>query len=178
MRSINWRSSSRVGGVFEIFDDVRLDPGVADESDGVARGPAIRIVVDDHIHDHAAPFEVRMPFALADLAQLRLQGRLVERADGKCGEGRDPVPEIAKGRDERPLLLDFAAFDGGRILDAPVGRHRLAGQNGQVSPAALSQTVNTKSITGAPGSANSPQLFERRSSVGNSASLSTLRASG
>ena len=40
------------------------------------------------------------------------------------------------------------------------------GQSGQVSPAALSQTVKTKSITGAPGAANSSQLFERKPSVG------------
>ena len=40
------------------------------------------------------------------------------------------------------------------------------GQTGQLSPAALSQTVNTKSITGASGAANSSQLFERMPSVG------------
>ena len=36
------------------------------------------------------------------------------------------------------------------------------GQTGQVSPAALSQTVNTKSSGGAPGLANSFQDFERK----------------
>ena len=36
------------------------------------------------------------------------------------------------------------------------------GQTGQVSPAALSQTVNTKSSAGAPGLANSLQDFERK----------------
>ena len=39
------------------------------------------------------------------------------------------------------------------------------GQNGQVSPAALSQTVNTKSSGGAPGLANSFQDFERNCAV-------------
>jgi len=39
------------------------------------------------------------------------------------------------------------------------------GQTGQASPAAPSQTVNTKSIAGAPGPANSSQLFERNPSV-------------
>ena len=40
------------------------------------------------------------------------------------------------------------------------------GHTGQDSPAALSQTVKTKSITGASLRANSSQLFERKSSVG------------
>ncbi len=35
------------------------------------------------------------------------------------------------------------------------------GHNGQASPAALSQTVKMKSISGAPGRANSSQLFDR-----------------
>lgn len=35
------------------------------------------------------------------------------------------------------------------------------GQTGQASPAALSQTVNKKSMAGASGFANSSQLFER-----------------
>ena len=40
------------------------------------------------------------------------------------------------------------------------------GHTGQLSPAALSQTVNMKSITGASGATNSVQLFERTPSVG------------
>ena len=36
------------------------------------------------------------------------------------------------------------------------------GQIGQTSPAASSQTVKMKSISGAPASPNSSQLFERR----------------
>jgi hypothetical protein len=35
------------------------------------------------------------------------------------------------------------------------------GHNGQASPAALSQTVKTKSRSGAPGLANTAQDFER-----------------
>jgi hypothetical protein len=35
----------------EILDDMRLDPGVSDQAQGVARGPALRVVVDDHVHD-------------------------------------------------------------------------------------------------------------------------------
>src|ERR1019366_53130 len=41
----------------------------------------------------------------------------------------------------------------------------LPGQIGQVSPAALSHTVKTKSILGAPGAANSSQLLLRNPSV-------------
>src|ERR1700681_3644182 len=52
------------------------------------------------------------------------------------------------------------------------------GQTGQDSLAALSQTVKTKSITGASGPANSCQLFERKLSVGESRLLSTLIANG
>ena len=40
------------------------------------------------------------------------------------------------------------------------------GQIGQTSPAALSQTVKTKSSFGASGPANSSQDFERRPAVG------------
>ena len=40
--------------------------------------------------------------------------------------------------------------------------NRLPGHTGQTSPAARSQTVNTKPITGASGAANSFQSFERR----------------
>src|SRR5260370_41615616 len=51
------------------------------------------------------------------------------------------------------------------------------GHIGQVSPAALSQTVKMKFIAGAPAPANSSQLFERRLSGGESRLLSTLIAS-
>jgi hypothetical protein len=63
--------------------------------------------------------------------------------------------------DEGALLVDLGALDGRRILDSPMRGHRLPGQSGHASPAALSQTVNTKSISGAPGAANSSQFFER-----------------
>jgi hypothetical protein len=39
------------------------------------------------------------------------------------------------------------------------------GQSGQTSPAALSHTVSTKSIAGAPGNANSSQLLLRSADV-------------
>ena len=52
------------------------------------------------------------------------------------------------------------------------------GQTGQASLAASSQRVKTKSIVGAPGAANSSQLFERRPSVGYSSLSSTFMREG
>ncbi len=52
------------------------------------------------------------------------------------------------------------------------------GHIGQVSPAALSQTVKTKSMTGASVRANSFQLFERRPSVGYPRLSSVFSATG
>ena len=42
----------------QIFDDMRLDARIADHRQGVARSPAIRVVIDDDIHGlpHAALF--------------------------------------------------------------------------------------------------------------------------
>jgi hypothetical protein len=34
---------------FQILDDVRLDAGVADETERVARGAAFRVVIDDDV---------------------------------------------------------------------------------------------------------------------------------
>src|SRR3546814_7862313 len=33
----------------QIFDDMRLDPGVADHGQCIARGPALRVMVDDDV---------------------------------------------------------------------------------------------------------------------------------
>ena len=52
------------------------------------------------------------------------------------------------------------------------------GQSGHTSLAALSQTVKTKSISGAPGWANSSQLLLRASAVGSCARSSSRSASG
>jgi hypothetical protein len=54
--------------------------------------------------------------------------------------------------------------------------NRFPGHIGQTSPAAWSQTVKTKSITGAPRSANSGQLLLRNPSVGSSSECSNLSA--
>src|SRR5690606_8885792 len=58
---------------------------------------------------------------------------------------------------------------------AAIGR---PGQTGHVSPAALSQTVMTRSIGSASGPANSCQLFERRPSAGRPVARSTSSAIG
>src|SRR5271154_2881769 len=52
------------------------------------------------------------------------------------------------------------------------------GQMGQTSPAALSQTVKTKSRRGAPGLANSSQGLLRRPAVGKDAASRRRRAAG
>ena len=52
------------------------------------------------------------------------------------------------------------------------------GHTGHISWAALSQTVKTKFIFGAPGFANSSQLLLRKPSVGRCANSIILSASG
>jgi hypothetical protein len=52
------------------------------------------------------------------------------------------------------------------------------GQTGQASPAAPSQTVNTKSIAAAPGATNSSKDFERRPCVSKPCSASSRSAQG
>src|SRR5262249_32104576 len=54
----------------------------------------------------------------------------------------------------------------------------LPGQIGQTSPAALSQTVMTNCICGAPGASNSSQDLDRRPAVGKSNCLSSANAIG
>jgi hypothetical protein len=66
-----------------------------------------------------------------------------------------PDPVVTHG----DYSLDNLFFQDGAVTGWP-------GQSGQVSPAALSQTVKTKSIFGAPGWANSSHVFERKPSTG------------
>ena len=44
---------------FQIFDDMRLDPGIADQRERVARGAALGIVVDDDVSHCAGSFSSR-----------------------------------------------------------------------------------------------------------------------
>jgi len=58
---------------------------------------------------------------------------------GRLVKANDPVLQIAERRDERGFLRDVGAFDRGRVLNAPMRRHRLARPQRAGSPAALSQ---------------------------------------
>ena len=66
---------------------------------------------------------MRSRYLVSDVAADLASARLVKRdmRPAKAGEG---VP-----------LLVFAAFDCGRTVGNPMGRHRLPGQTGQASPA-------------------------------------------
>ena len=69
---------------------MRLDPGIADQGEHVARRAARGIVIDDHIHHATSGLGLTRP-QLPDLAQLRDQRQLVEalerqaRENAKCG---------------------------------------------------------------------------------------------
>ena len=63
-------------------------------------------------------------------------------------------------------------------LNGSCARMGAPGQYGQISPAALSQTVKTKSICRASSPANSSQLLERRPSVANPFSPRRASAAG
>jgi hypothetical protein len=101
----------------------------------------------------------------ADFLQFRLQAELVERAQRQCREDRDALMQRPVG-----ILEREATSAGEPLASAGSGTPQCAvigwpGHTGQASPAALSQTVNTKSSAGDPGLANSPQDFERKPAV-------------
>ncbi len=56
----------------------------------------------------------------------RRERQPVQRRHRQVDEQRDAVLEVAERGDEGTLLVDVAAFDGGRVLDAPVRGDRLA----------------------------------------------------
>ena len=101
-----------------------------------------------------------------ELGRPALEAQPIELVQRQAEEGTYSVQQRATCLRERLALLIVAATDCGGVRDAPMGRHRLPGQTGQTSPAALSQTVKMKSSRGAPGVANSSQLLLRRPSVG------------
>jgi hypothetical protein len=71
---------------FEVFDNVRLDPGIADHREHVARSPACRIVIDDDIHhatsglglDAPSSCPISRSFAFSDILSRLLIGRLTK----------------------------------------------------------------------------------------------------
>src|SRR5260370_37909111 len=150
---------------FEIFDNMRLYPGIADHRERIARGCACRIVIDDDIH-HAtsgrgfvAPSRapISRNFAFNDNSSRLLIGRLV-KAEIRFLIYRAANTNAASFSMSVPSTAAGSSMPQWAVIGWP-------GQTGQVSRAASSQRVKTKSITGAFGPENSSQLFERKPSV-------------
>jgi hypothetical protein len=105
----------------------------------------------------------------SDAIHFFFQCQAIERRMWKSQKKPDALVENEKHFAE-------GAFDLGVV--SVNGRGVGPGHSGQVSLAALSQTVNTKSILGAPGRVNSSQLLLRRPLAGIPARASSLSASG
>ena len=88
---------------------------------------------------------IRSRLASGRLTKMPMRVRAADRRRRRRARPRSRVPSTAAG--------------SGTPQCAVIG---WPGQTGQASPAALSQTVKTKSMRGAPGAANSSQLFERK----------------
>jgi hypothetical protein len=99
--------------------------------------------------------------AAADVVQPPLERELVELAVRQAEEQLDaPL---------RTNALRFSSSAPSTAAGSSTPQCALTGwpgQTGHTSPAALSQTVNTKSSAGAPGAANSSQFLLRSPSVG------------
>ena len=144
-------SRSRGRRRLQILDHVRLDAGVADQRQRVAGRAAVRVVVDDHVHGKA-----RLRRRRGRRREVAPSGWPISRKrwPGRSGRGRPSAAlettksgfQILGGLDEGRSFSISGTLDGGGILDAPVRGRGMPGQTGQASPAALSQTVKTKSI--------------------------------
>jgi len=103
-------------------------------------------------------------FHAAILLELVLQAELVDRTQRQRRERADALKQhpvrVLEGKSD---------FGGEPVASAgsgsPNGRHRLARQSGHASPAALSQTVNTKSKAGPPGLANRSMISSEADEV-------------
>src|SRR6266704_2927292 len=107
-------------------------------------------------------------FWIASLSRLergRLRNRLIRRSRIRYASRN--ARSICSG-------VPLTAAESGTPQCAVIG---WPGHTGHTSAAALSQTVNTKSIFGAPGFANSSQLLLRKPSVGRRAISTCLSAS-
>src|SRR6267143_5219823 len=93
----------------------------------------------------------------ADLIDVAFNCHAIELLDRQRDEKLDPVFERNIGVAEGPPQLSFGPLGSGRIGHAPMGGYRIARPNRAHFAAAWSQTVKTKSMTGAPGRANSCQ---------------------
>ncbi len=117
---------------------------------------------------------VKMPECLSLLAyavNFLLDCQLAERGKRQAQKERNSAVENHKSFPKRALDLFGRALHGGGSGTPQCAVIGWPGHTGQTSLAALSQTVNTKSICGAPGFANSSQLLLRKPSTGMRANL-------
>src|SRR6185437_11711711 len=63
----------------------------------------------------------------ADRLQSGLQRQSVDAGERQCYEGGDAVPKVSEALHECGTLLNWRTRDPGRVLDAPVGGHRMTG---------------------------------------------------
>ena len=75
---------------------------------------------------------------------MSFECKSVELFDWESNEETDSIGQTELSR----KLLGFVACSRDRIRNAPMPADGLAGQTGPTLPAAPSQTVNTKSMTG------------------------------
>jgi hypothetical protein len=116
--------------------------------------------------------------AAADFIDLPLSRHAIEFVDRQRREELDAVSSaLSASRNalRRSISVPSTAAGSGTPQCAVIG---LPGHTGQTSPAAWSQTVNTKSITGASGRTNSSQLLLRSPSVRKPSFSSSSTASG
>src|SRR6516162_5620665 len=116
---------------------------------------------------------------LADLVDFAFDRQAIEGFEPQASEEFDPGFERLVGITESLDFFRVRAAHSSEVRHAPqwvvTG---FPGHTGQVSPAAWLQTVKTKSITGAPGLANSSQLLLRSRLVSRCAFSSRSSASG
>ncbi len=91
----------------------------------------------------------KVRLGLPDAIHFALECELVQFVDWQTLENVQARLDLPAYLGEGMAHLCIAAIDRRRILKFPVRRGRPASQNGQISPAALSQTVIAKSMCGA-----------------------------
>ena len=67
---------------------------------------------------------------MTDLPQPGGKRQFADALKRQGGEGRDSVAQVAERLVEGALLVDIRAFDGSRVLDAPMRRHGLPRPDG------------------------------------------------
>ena len=124
-------------------------------------------MIDDDIHHATSGLGLVAPSSCPISRNFAFSAILSRLLIGRFAKIDNPVPEVTGRQNEGRLLLDIGSLDSAAGSSMPqwavIG---WPGQTGQASAAAVSQTVKTKSITGAPGAAYSSQLFDRKPSIG------------